>query len=491
MIDGIWQTRWDGLDKQLRELVDRYDKAKQPKNAHFDRMDTFFTLVRSLHAFGKSQFNFFRDGFSSNLLEPDDQFRAETSLAATLDQISFDIAAIEKAANQRILGDEQDLKTLNVADYLTGEALKIPTALNVEEAGTEDINTFVLREPATILTYFQKSYSIRLIPYAPIVFIGIPITCKYTYRDFLAIPHEVGHFVYRHGLITQGLYDQIVSRDPGIVEWTKKWMEEIFADIYGATIAGPLITVSFQDLQMNYSIDDFFTGDGSHPVPVLRPYIYLNTLAKLEEKNGGDKWSLKLRENWNNYLKKRIPSAKSFKFDLIGPDYFDESELKLKFKLKDNASYFDVGGVISMEGTNEGFEKALDIAVAIIQGVILESISPNNWLEEIDLPSLNDENAIALLYARFENHIETLLKRETSLIDDLLVVENNEKEIIWVASRASNRELGTTSSADVETTKSKLLERRPIPRGEWLKVLDAGGWTVKGPDCDGSGGVNC
>lgn len=511
MIDQVWQERWNGLEKQLLELTERFNKAEQPASAHFGRMETFFVLVKSLSTFGKSQFDFFNDGFSLGLLEADDKFRAETALAATLDQISFDIAVIRKAANQRILGNNLDLKTLNIADFLTGEAIKfLPTMNNVLEAGTVETETFVMREPSTIITYFQKSYSIRLMPYAPIVFIGIPLTCKYTYRDFLAIPHEVGHFVYRHSLIHRNLYEEITEKDPKIVEWTKDWMEEIFADIYGAIIAGPIIGLSFQNLQMNYNIVDFYTGDGSHPVPVLRPYIYVNTLEKLEGDDVPTTWSSRLRDNWKSCLTRRVPEDRNFKFDLIGPDFFNETNINLKFKLKDNPAYFDVSGAISTEKIDENSKKALDIAVNKIQGIILENIEHSQWLKDIKWPSRDEENALLLLYEKFEAYIESLFE-ESFPIDEFDIEEGviqvikssiNEEGVTQVNQADTHRKLGTTSSPKVEEIKNNLLEiiknydpdkqpdeRPQISRDDWLKVLDAGGWTVEGPDCESTGGV--
>ena len=46
------------------------------------------------------------------------------------------------------------------------------------------------------LTYLQKSYETRVIPYAEVCLIGIPFTSVRLTEDLLAIPHEVGHYVF-------------------------------------------------------------------------------------------------------------------------------------------------------------------------------------------------------------------------------------------------------------------------------------------------------
>jgi hypothetical protein len=153
-------------------------------------------------------------------------------------------------------------------------------------------------EGTRLITYFQKNVSIRVIPYASVALIGIPYTTINASKDFLAIPHEVGHYLYWKGIVNGHTIQQELSISvPKNPAWCFDWLEETFADVYGCLIAGPTIALSFQDLQLRRTPKEFIKNDEEHPVPILRPNIYNKVL-----KGYFGIWGSKLDVRWNGKI---------------------------------------------------------------------------------------------------------------------------------------------------------------------------------------------
>lgn len=300
---SVWQKRCDSLNTSLGKLF-----ANLPDDV--SSMDTLQTLLQNLRDFGQSHFGFFFEEFKNGtrLRDEDNEFPKAAVLNWITQQISYDIEVITRAWEQRRRTSiySNDLK---LADKL-GEIALEPA----RNCGFIDPNTIVL-------CYFQKSYSVRLIPYASIALIGLPVTALTVRRDYLAIPHEVAHYVYRHGNLPDGegkyhAENQAIALylnnmiEP-LFNKTKEdkylldWVEEIFADMYGSIIAGPVMAIDFQDLQMDDPLKEFAdaTIDQEDPVPLLRPDTYVKTLALL----GNDQWHTLaqfLHRRWQLYRQK-------------------------------------------------------------------------------------------------------------------------------------------------------------------------------------------
>ena len=111
---------------------------------------------------------------------------AEYVLEATARQVGFDIDVMLRSMGQREPGISTAAmrETLDLADKLAADAL----------AGA--VRSRLIEETA-VLTYFQKTPTIRLLPYVPLALIGIDLTAIHDRAQLLAIAHEVGHHVYR------------------------------------------------------------------------------------------------------------------------------------------------------------------------------------------------------------------------------------------------------------------------------------------------------
>ena len=99
--------------------------------------------------------------------------------------------------------------------------------------------------------------------------------------ELLAIPHEVGHYIYQHGSIGGNNIAQLSERFRNKPYYW--WCEEIFADVYGCIIAGPLSAFSMQAFLESGDRQRAWNEDNEHPTPRLRPYILSETLRVLGE----------------------------------------------------------------------------------------------------------------------------------------------------------------------------------------------------------------
>jgi hypothetical protein len=265
----IWESRWLALDNLMAAMASQ-------STSDFARKQTLVSLAQRLRNFARGHYNFFADHLSNPadpLLITSPDYPPEAIFTAIFKQIGNDIQAISSAIAQRSTGNESMVETLRHADQLAYAAIK-PV-----------LNTWLKRplhsELQTVLTYFNRSAAVSVIPYAPVALVAIPYTCMVAPQDFLAIPHEIGHYVFWHGQqggdssLRQQLRDQTLQLRS---VWIARWVEEIFADVYGALIAGESIAQTAQDVQSAYAGVKFVQDDGRFPVPAIRPYIYTKTL---------------------------------------------------------------------------------------------------------------------------------------------------------------------------------------------------------------------
>ncbi|MDT8307190.1 MAG: hypothetical protein RRC07_14760 [Anaerolineae bacterium] len=315
---GLWEDRYHALTRMIALLQDEVAES-----AGVNRNRTFSYLLTQLQSFAEGQFKFLHQGLdprpgNGNYLERSLRYPDDFVINSTVDQVAFDLVVIHGAWNQRILAQNNEpmQRTLQIADQLAYYAL-LP-ALRYQLLPFEETQV-------TVLTYFQKAPHIRMIPYAPIALVGIPFTALADYDedgprtvgnavDLLAIPHEIGHYVYQHGSSKNSrLQNALYAVLQGQPAWLLNWAEEIFADVYGCLIAGPVIVRDFQDLMRDNDVASLIEDDDQHPMPALRPLLYADVLRLLAKKAMGDQKQLaRLAEMaeqaescWKQYLGSR------------------------------------------------------------------------------------------------------------------------------------------------------------------------------------------
>lgn len=323
--------------------------AKRSQTTANARRKTAFLLLQCLHDFARRQFDFFMNGFSSATEVVDEQgggphrgflsgsdivYPLEYALAHTEQQVDNDLDVILRTIAQR----HDHVGTKDLHDRLArADQVAYLALLPAIEVG--------LITSTSVLTYFQKSATVRVIPYAPVALVGIPFTAgpgeqRNDPRDYLMIPHEVGHQVYLRlakpdqtkqadlktlmlrrnvgDYIQQEFIQKRFSQPATAAQaeqpaWLRSWTEEIFADVYGCLIGGPASARTLQDLLKGVPVDVFVADDGAHPSPIVRPYIHIRVLEALAEAVGTDSHlggqltnqSTTLRQEWEEWLTAR------------------------------------------------------------------------------------------------------------------------------------------------------------------------------------------
>lgn len=404
----LWKDRFEAINATINDYLQQTSFASQENSP-------FKNLLKCLQAFAKDQFNFFYDGFGEQKrfkLDRSRVFHPDYVFKVTLEQIAIDLELIRRAAEQRVFDlDHLITRTLNRADKLAWLALR-----PVVGAGR-----LITDETTTVITYFQKDASVRIIPYASVALIGIPYTARTVPRDFMAIPHEVGHYVYRHGRLEDGtpLAKELdwCLMEMGRPKWVRKWREEIFADVYSVLVGGPLMALTGQDLALYSSLNpypelsigdyhifgEFVTDDGEHPVPAVRPSIYTKTLDAMGLKSFADK----LNERWVGFPEVQEVTAFRPHYSNTGFDEIDVETGQKAVKEVTEAVLEDLpdphsdvwvrwsgdpdGDVEPVEGLYGGFRERLDELVAGVEVPKTLSASPaddelaalwTNWIKK-------------------------------------------------------------------------------------------------------------
>lgn len=454
----VWQNRWRGMDAAMTDWLQR-TAGNQPG---FDRQETLTSLLAGLQAFGASQMNFFLRGLSPSpqyRLEPSAEYPWEYVFRTTIDQIGFDLDVIQRAAHQRVpaISSSAMRKTLDLADRLAYRALQ--PAL---EGGLIDHAT-------TVVTYFQKSISVRLTPYAPVVLVGIPYNAIDHPRDLLAIPHEVGHYVFREGRVREGRFADsrfaaaLYSRFAHRPAWYNQWLEEIFADMYGCLIAGPVIGLSFIELVTDDPLEDFLKQDGEHPVDAVRPQIYFRVLERMGRFPHAVS---KLRAHWHPlFVERGNPQALS----LPG--------VEQPLSMDAIASEMDEQ-IIAVLAQPDFLGKLL--ATAATPGQAL-------WSDELDTTQTVEGLIKAFMaYCADVTPENTPLPELRRKGDETLIMETPATARSG-ATAVSTQKLGATGLwiDAIKEAASRAAERKDpvfaVPPEIWSVLLDAGGWATEGP----------
>lgn len=126
--------------------------------------------------------------------------------------------------------------------------------------------------------------------------------------ELMAIPHEVGHYVYHHAQLDPWRTFASLSESLQVHPY-HAWCEELFADLYGCAIGGPLAALGLQAL-LAFGDDEMLEDDdGEHPTSLVRPFILTDMLRRLSDSKP-DRYRLHtvadaLDQNWITFLRRR------------------------------------------------------------------------------------------------------------------------------------------------------------------------------------------
>ena len=301
-----WKALQDLAAEDWKDLTAEDWKALK---AFKDWSGDLCELTTSLEEFTRRLFTFFLDGFSDFfgeenkeiILIPSAEYPPEYVLQKILQQASFDLTVIQRLGEQRKNAELSEL--LKKYDELALAALSIAFPGNKETWLIDRVKPFL---------YFQRDTSVRIIPYANALLIGVPFSSSREPIpvDLLSIPHEIGHHIYQTGWISKTepinlFFEKYFADQPVSIQ---NQVEEIFADLYGFLVGGPIVALSLQEVLLDNVPGSLWDDDVTYPSSSIRPLIFSELFKSPEFNNGGfnaSEFADKLVAKWEHEGKKR------------------------------------------------------------------------------------------------------------------------------------------------------------------------------------------
>jgi hypothetical protein len=249
--------------------------------------------------------------------------RPKFALSRGVDKLLNEWNALSRACEQRFEDENVNAPGEGLPGNLRGAKRKLQKYCDRWNGTRVSAPYLKLSNP---VVYFEKIYRLARSVYAPhSPVISIPLTDYdpgYTFSDheddelrWPALAHEFGHHIYWNALDFQdaeamraamrdSVVEAIISTNSG--EKTKglqrirqstqivgraslwsQWLDEIFADICGTLLDGPIYALTAQDVaaERAQKVDDLKVGDFEHPAPYLRPFITLRVLRVMAQES--------------------------------------------------------------------------------------------------------------------------------------------------------------------------------------------------------------
>ena len=291
----------------------------------FDDIDRDFQLKQLLNLYTLSQTlnSFLRKTLQELIKQSLEKHQLDRTLAplhlirSCFQHVAADHEIIQQATIQRRWN-----KHLDGRFYISEQALEL---LIMDKLAIKAIAPFqhLLSEDQdhlAVITYLSEKTHIHHLPYAKqFIVIGLSydrvppaaslfdgttfIGKNFPASELMAIPHEIGHHVYQHGKLKDGkTFPQITEQFQDNPYY--QWCEEIFSDLYGCIVAGPLSALSMQALLVSIDRQRVWKDDEEHPTPLLRVFILAEMLRVLHDLESTEKGS---NEGNKRYRFSKVP----------------------------------------------------------------------------------------------------------------------------------------------------------------------------------------
>lgn len=410
------------------------------------------SLLESLKRFADEGFSFFLDGYYSKNNLPVTADSPPRSVMRTLvNQVSEDLGLIQDAVNQRRrLDGRATLQscTVAMADQLSRMALGLAV-----DAG-------YLPSETIVITYLAKSIRARLVPYSDALLISVAYASMHSLdsdhpsRDFLAIPHEIGHHLFwngRHPETQNMLRDELLhnAANAGMKadDWRLNWLEEMFADTYALLLAGPVIILDFQDMLDDDMSSHFREDTDKHPIPEVRPFIQTEILRRLKDEDGHIIYAHEcdqLDHNWSSWI--------------------DKHPMRQKYPVRGVAEKI----------TGRAIVTAVDPLITVILDTVA-AIVPT----EREYDGMAGSDDVFKLYTEFQSYI--MPDDDNELVNLFLDGDGTEEQLVHILSNY------TEISFLTHTEEVARQDPKTITSAEWLQFLRCHGWSNEGPVGHGGG----
>lgn len=502
---AAWIARREALIKTIDALQARITVLKGNSGSNQSFWGMLGSLTQALRDFSIQHINFFIYGFTNGSLlwnkaseagaasrQPmsihdkvifEDGFSPDYVLREVMNTVAHDVRMVEMLIAQSVVYEvrlnDQSLFTAfdqmiaahsaanaNTASLTETELVTMLNATNrlhamvlalVDHAATNIFNkTKKASAPSrNALTYFERTTTIRVVPYLSVILIGVPYTAIQHPSDLLALYHESGHTFFWQALTlddrkqlakyADNLAQKYAPKNVPLDDryrWLSNWIEEIFADTFGVITGKAAMLDKWLTLVIQDSDSQLLHDDGQHPPPFLRTKLceyllcrVMNTdpkstpkydqfRAALANRRGliDDKFgvmglstglSLSLHDVYEG-----MQALADRMFDLIQPQSAPDA-------LMTTAA---VGGTVGKPGFQ--FSKT---ALTQLANTPAEQVAPKTW--------------------------QDWLKSDLNVKDNIL------KLIVPIR----------------DNTASGTMPATPIDYDDWFRIFAAGGWTTEGP----------
>ncbi|MEM7802351.1 MAG: hypothetical protein AAF633_24375, partial [Chloroflexota bacterium] len=327
MAPANWGSRMAKVLTTLQSLQAEVEKASYPHIVGMlSTMETFWTQYKAAATQTAKQLE------QRNITPPIYIF-SEMIRHMTLDIERLQSGIQQRQALKSHTNGRQD--SLKITDALSAMALTPIKSWSLSLPGGS--------ETIIPITYFDDRIHIRQMPYtSQFMLIALTYDLALSFEqihsnkldippfDLMAIPHEIGHYVYHFnhgsGSSTPHVHNQEQSHELGYkhhpptensIGWLSQadviknnpyshWSEEIFADLYGCLISGPLTVLGIQSLLATSHLNRLLKDDSLHPTPIFRPYLISEMLRVLNKHDSTsydfNDTALMLDANWSKIL---------------------------------------------------------------------------------------------------------------------------------------------------------------------------------------------
>ena len=295
-------------------------------DAENGRIQSLLILLTSLQNFLPTTFTTF-EKLSQEHPVPWPKYSPDFLYRSLLEKASTDLNIIQQALYQRRLQTAVAQNQTSAKISHQGYVLQVADAL-ASLALQPAKRKGLIAGHVLALTYLQKGIDIRLLPYQDVIFLSVPYGamnshCDWLATDYLAIPHEIGHYLFWWGEVEGAVPDNPMAQSGGKLplrshlfselqtnglesEWIAHWLEELFSDAYACAIAGAISALSFQEMLSStppHILDHL--ADDKHPSPEIRPLIQSEILRQIGARSGKLDFTAtadQLDANWLSWL---------------------------------------------------------------------------------------------------------------------------------------------------------------------------------------------
>jgi len=282
----------------------------------------------NLKQFSNAALQFFLDGFYNKprKLAISDEYSPPMVLKTLTTEISNDLVIFQHALHQRQLLHKHkaygESKEADDSGEMTGHLFLLSVSDRLASAALQPAFDAGYLHKGVAITHMGDDFSIRLVPYYDMLLIEVPFTTGsiLTEGNIIPVPgtehlgvlHEVGHHVYRYGKVpgTRHTFEELLTEQlykQGITGGLANWLEEIFADLYGLLVGGPVMVLSYQELLSQSRRSYLMEDTGEHPIPILRPFILTRAMRLIKSGTKAAKAVYRnapaiLDQSWDMYL---------------------------------------------------------------------------------------------------------------------------------------------------------------------------------------------